>query len=281
MRKSTGGLLLTLLCVTTVFAAGLASRSKADEGPGLSSVIPIHGTVNQKSDGRLSITRQDGDMAGQEVIVQISDKTKLLDAVNGYPQTLESLKSGETVYAYVSPAMTMSLPPITNAELVLSGIPADFKVPEYVTIKSVTANGANAGTIKTRDGKTYTVPEGCQLLPYLTRNIVTLKDLSKGQTCLIWTQADGSTATKLVAFPNVPAAGWAEEDGSWRYYDAAGSAHLGWLLDNGDWYYLNPDSGIMQTGFVTIDGKTYYLQDNGKMLTKAKTFTPDQSGALH
>ena len=30
----------------------------------------------------------------------------------------------------------------------------------------------------------------------------------------------------------------------------------------------------MQTGFLTVDGKTYYLQENGKMLTKAKTFTP-------
>ncbi|WP_243008313.1 MULTISPECIES: hypothetical protein [Hungatella] len=37
----------------------------------------------------------------------------------------------------------------------------------------------------------------------------------------------------------------------------------------------------MQTGFLTVDGKTYYLQENGKMLTKAKTFTPDASGALH
>ena len=35
------------------------------------------------------------------------------------------------------------------------------------------------------------------------------------------------------------------------------------------------------TGFLTLDGKTYYLQENGKMLTKAKTFTPDADGVLH
>ena len=36
----------------------------------------------------------------------------------------------------------------------------------------------------------------------------------------------------------------------------------------------------MQTGFLTLDGKTYYLQENGKMLTKAKTFTPDARTAF-
>ncbi|RGM01948.1 hypothetical protein DXC39_17645 [Hungatella hathewayi] len=78
-----------------------------------------------------------------------------------------------------------------------------------------------------------------------------------------------------------PPRGWSSQDGSWYYYDSTGSLHKGWLNDNGNWYYLNPETGVMQTGFLTVDGKTYYLQENGKMLTKAKTFTPDASGALH
>lgn len=281
MRKSTGGLLLSLLCVTTLLAAGFASRSKADENPAPPSLIRIHGTVNQTDEGRLTLTRQDGEMAGQEVVIQVSESAKVLDAVNGYPQTLNSLKSGDTVYAYVSPAMTLSLPPITNAELILGGIPAGFQVPDYVTVESVTVNGLNTGTIRTAEGTAYTVTGECQLLPYLTRNIITLKDLEKGQKCLIWTQAGSPDAQKIVAFANqAPAAGWTEEDGGWRYYGNGGSIHKGWLLDNGDWYYLNPDNGIMQTGFLTVDGKTYYLQSDGKMLTTSKTFTPDKNGAL-
>ncbi len=38
--------------------------------------------------------------------------------------------------------MTMSLPPISNAGLILCQIPADFKVPDYVEIKGVVADGA-------------------------------------------------------------------------------------------------------------------------------------------
>ena len=68
MKKLTGSLLLSLLCVTAVFASGFAFRSKADTGTAPSSVR-IYGTVNQTSDGRLSISRQDGDFAGQELII--------------------------------------------------------------------------------------------------------------------------------------------------------------------------------------------------------------------
>ena len=36
----------------------------------------------------------------------------------------------------------------------------------------------------------------------------------------------------------------------------------------------------MKVGFLQLDGKTYYLQQDGSMLTTSKTFTPDESGVL-
>ena len=56
----------------------------------------------------------------------------ILDAVNGYPVLLDDLEDGSTVYAYVGPAMTMSLPPQATAHLILANIPEDFGVPQYV-----------------------------------------------------------------------------------------------------------------------------------------------------
>ena len=32
--------------------------------------------------------------------------------------------------------------------------------------------------------------------------------------------------------------------------------------------------------FIQVDGKTYYMLSDGKMLTQPMTFTPDASGAL-
>lgn len=292
MKKRTGGLLLSLFCITAALTAGLSFRAKAEPADTALSSIRIYGTVNETSGGRLSITRQDGDFAGQELIINVSEETKVLDAVNGYPAALDSLKAGETIYAYIGPAMTMSLPPMTNAEMILCSIPADFKVPEYITVDALTLDSSQtSGTIKAENGTTYTVPADCQILPYLTRNIVVLQDLVKGRKCLIWTQPNSDTAVKIVAFAapsgtanaedSVKPYGWSLQDGSWYFYDHSGSFHKGWLYDNGDWYYLNPETGIMATGFLTLDGKTYFLQENGKMLTKARTFTPDENGVLH
>lgn len=70
------------------------------------------------------------------------------------------------------------------------------------------------------------------------------------------------------------------EDGRWYFYEQ-NQVKKGWLLDGEDWYYLNPENGQMQTGFVTLDGKTYFLQEDGRMLTEARVFTPDENGALH
>ena len=69
-------------------------------------------------------------------------------------------------------------------------------------------------------------------------------------------------------------------DAVWVYYHADGTKATGWLLDQGKWYYLNPETGIMERGFIQIDGKTYYLQQDGSMLTEPKMFTPGTDGAL-
>ena len=44
---------------------------------------------------------------------------------------------------------------------------------------------------------------------------------------------------------------------------------------------MDPANSIMQTGFLRLDGKSYYLQEVRSMLTEPKVFTPDASGALH
>ena len=72
---------------------------------------------------------------------------------------------------------------------------------------------------------------------------------------------------------------WKEEAGSWYYYEQ-GQKKTGWLCEGTDWYYLDPESGRMATGFVTVDGKTYFLKDDGRMLTEAAEFVPDANGAL-
>ena len=78
--------------------------------------------------------------------------------------------------------MTMSLPPMTNATMIFTNVPADFKVPDYVTVKSVVTDAASSQSVLTAmDGTKYTLADDCAIVPYLTRNIVTLDDLTQGE----------------------------------------------------------------------------------------------------
>lgn len=281
--------LLACFCMATILFTGTAASANAAVSNDGAEQLKIYGPVTKRGDNQLSMMRNDSYGYGQELILNISDQhTRILDAVTGFPTALDQIKDGETVYAYIGPAVTMSLPPIGNPTMILCNIPADYKVPEYITIDSITLNAdKTAGTLTSGD-TVYDLPEGCTYLPYLTRNYINIQSLAPGNNCLVWTEPASNRVTKLVLFADssstpsedrLPPFGWSKQDKNWVYYTKDGSLFTGWLNDNGDWYYLNSD-GIMQTGFLTLDGKTYYLQENGKMLTTPKTFRPDSTGAL-
>ena len=53
----------------------------------------------------------------------------------------------------------------------------------------------------------------------------------------------------------------------WYYLDPATKVmKTGWVADGGSWYYLT-GSGAMATGWVQVDGSWYYLNASGKMAT--------------
>lgn len=41
----------------------------------------------------------------------------------------------------------------------------------------------------------------------------------------------------------------------------------GWVQSGSYWYYMDPATGKMATGFVSIKGATYYMNASGAMLT--------------
>lgn len=260
--------------------------------------VQLDGTVISVEAGELHMNRLLNG-ASEEVIVTISEDTKVLEGVNGYPIPLENLGKGEAVRVYAGQAMTMSLPAITNGIVVIADVPEDAAFPVYTTVESmvqnpVTADGRGGDyVLTTGDGNSYTVNSSTTLLPYLTRNIVREADLTPGTPILMWlrTGADAvSFPEKIVIFQGEEGygaaggtetiSGWKEIDGGWYFYEN-GQTKRGWLYDGGDWYYLNPETGLMQTGFVTLEGRTYFLKEDGRMLTEEGVFGPDENGALH
>ena len=151
--------------------------------------VRIYGSASHMEDGRLSIDNRSGVSAEGEIILNISqESTLILDAVSGTPLTLEDIQDGETIYVYIGPAMTMSLPPMTNAAII------------FVEADSVITDAGSSQTVLTAsDGTEYILAEDCDIFPYLTRNIVTLDDLTQGKKVVVWS-GDDNTATKIMVF---------------------------------------------------------------------------------
>ena len=64
--------------------------------------------------------------------------------------------------------------------------------------------------------------------------------------------------------------GWVEEDGEWYYMneDTGAMTEESWVKVNNVWYAFD-DDGHMLTGWQEIDGKWYYLYESGEMATNA------------
>ena len=288
MKKVTGILCAAALAAVmglTAFASGDVADSMPEYTP-----IPFDGTVVSVENGQLTMNRT-LDWGTEEMIVNLTEETKILDAMNGYPVTVDELNAGEAVRDYAGATMTMSLPPITNGVVVLCNLPADAGFPIFTDVQEMVSNGNGSYTLTTIDGAVVTVNENTTLLPYLTRNIVRAEDLVPGTTILLWTDAaNTSAAYQIVMFQNgngygavaEPQAeqGWKLTDEGWYYYED-GNVKKGWFWDGSDWFYLNPETGLMHTGFITLNGKTYFLKEDGRMLTEAHAFTVDENGELH
>ncbi|MCI8658841.1 MAG: hypothetical protein HFG54_01135 [Lachnospiraceae bacterium] len=179
--------------------AGGPSGTLPEEGS-IADTIRIWGTVLGVEDGMLRIDNQSGTSFAGEIILNIDpDYSRVVDGENGYPVDLSSIQAGQFIYAYIGPAMTMSLPPMTTAEMVICQIPEDFRAPDYVQVESM-EKADDGWNLTAKDGTSYYVPSECPILPYLTRNMVRLEDVTKDSSCLVW-MGDEGNVQKIVLFP--------------------------------------------------------------------------------
>ena len=72
-----------------------------------------------------------------------------------------------------------------------------------------------------------------------------------------------SMATPLAAFAktdrvNTPGT-WRKQGEKWQFLREYGTPEKGWLVYKNDWYYQSPVEELMETGWLNLQGKTYFL----------------------
>ena len=207
MKKRLFALVSLLLCTVLLCLPAAAAET---EGPSLTpspGPVRVWGTLTHLEDGGLLVENSSTE-ALNSVILHGED-ILCLDAVTGDPMELSDLKDGETVYAWVGPVMTLSLPPQATAILILANIPADYGVPQYYEISAVTPQAMIAiypppaltwTEVTTSDGATIKITDQAELTAFSEDTTVRLEDLVPGTRMLVWTNQEGEPSRVLV-FP--------------------------------------------------------------------------------
>ena len=207
MNKKASHILALALCAAMMCALpAFAAETEDAEPPAYLVPVRVWGRLTKLEDGGLLVQNDDQNDPYREIILH-GERIPILDAVSGLPLERE-LKDGETICAWVGSAMTLSLPPHAAAELIVANIPADFSAPQYYQIAKIAPQATIAiyppppltrVDMVTTGGEELTVTDKATLVPYLTRQMVTLGSLVPGSRILAWTDTKG-TVTKVMLF---------------------------------------------------------------------------------
>lgn len=157
--------------------------------PRESELTCLSGTVSEITEEGFLLTPEKAgeDEEAQEVMVAVGEDTLFATGKEGLLSSLSDLKDGETVYAWVGQEMTLSLPPVAFAQVVIRDVPANaVEVPTYHEVHSVSADEEGNVSVYVSGEMVLHLTPDTAVSPLGTRNIVTLADIVPGTRLLAW-----------------------------------------------------------------------------------------------
>lgn len=186
--------------------APAAVGPSVDGGEEMGTTIRVYGQVKEMSENTVFIANDNpNDMYGQ-IILNVTEDTLIPDAVSADVKTVEDIGTDEVLYAYVSPAMTRSLPPMSNAELIFCDIPSDIGVPEYAEVVSITTGEDGKVSPETNRDIIYHLGEETEIADFATGESIDASAIEEGSKVIAWYQIvlqslpAQTTPTKIVVF---------------------------------------------------------------------------------
>ncbi len=227
-RKMLGAALAAALALTLGVPA-LAAEGKSVPVTGTDPVYTliqrgaafptrVWGTAVELGDRSLTLENSDERAPHQKVVVNVGEETVILDAVSGATRSFDDLRAGETLYAWVGPEMTMSLPPISTARVVLCGIPADFAVPTYAEVETITVTEKGVDAYVSNDVLLHLSADTEYLAAPGGTEKVEAADIVPGARLLAWYSVTTmslpaqASPSKVMVFPS-DYTGWVSADG--------------------------------------------------------------------
>ena len=217
---------LTLSLAVPALAAEPVGADAAAEAPAYELVqrgetfpTRVWGAAVELGDMSLTLENSNDNDPYQKIVVNVEEDTLILDAVTGEAKTFDDLRTGETVYAWVGPDMTKSLPPISTGRVILCGLPADYAAPTYAEVESVTETESGADVCLNNDVVLHlNADTGYLAAPGWEKETVSAADIVPGTRVLAWYSVvtlslpAQASPEKVMVFPS-DYAGWVAADG--------------------------------------------------------------------
>ena len=153
------------------------------QDPGLP--VMVYGAVTELGEDRLRL-QNDRDSSVNDIVLNVGEDTLILDAVTGEDKTLADIRENDMLYAYAGPVMTRSLPPISNAALILCNLPADFGAPIYAEVQRVTPGEDGGLSVLMTGDIVLHLSADTQLLAHGGKGGAELSDIVPGTRLLSW-----------------------------------------------------------------------------------------------
>ena len=149
-----------------------------------SSSIRVYGTVAQIENGQILLENDEEGAAYPQVLLNLTEDTLILSGEDCSQKTLSDIAVGDTLYADISPAMTRSIPPMSNAIVVFCEVAEDSVIPTCAQITDIQTAEDGQVTIVTDQSLNLLPNESTRVLSLDGSSELSVSDLAIGDTIL-------------------------------------------------------------------------------------------------
>ena len=173
-----------LVAILLLAALVLSQAVYAEVGiPALQQPMRISGFIVEEDEEYLLV---ESSQDGSQVRLNLGTFPYVADCVSGQPMLLED-RIDDKIIAYYGPITTRSIPPMSNAVLIICNIPEGFIAPTFGIVESIVERSKDEVKFMVDNGGLIvTITSETPLAPFITREIVTLDSIDVGDELLMW-----------------------------------------------------------------------------------------------
>ena len=169
--------------------AKASDTAAAESAENTTSSIRVFGAANEISiggikNGQILLENDEEGAAYPQVLLNITEDTLILSAEDYSQKALSNIAVGDTLYADISPAMTRSIPPMSNAVVVFCEVAEDSVIPTCAQITDIQTAEDGQVTIVTDQSLNLLPNESTRVLSLDGSSELSVSDLAIGDTIL-------------------------------------------------------------------------------------------------